>query len=69
VRDELGSAGCGDIDELLAALRAIQRERVDLDQRRDAVVDELMRRGVSWARLGAALGVSRQAAHKRYSST
>jgi ATP-dependent Clp protease ATP-binding subunit ClpX len=68
VRDEQDAARSGGTDELLAALRSIQGERADLDQRQDRVVDALLQRGVSWARFGAALGVTRQAAHKRYSS-
>jgi hypothetical protein len=55
-------------EELLKALASVQLQRRELEDRQRQLVEALLRARVSWGRLGAALGVSRQAAHKRYSS-
>ena len=59
----------GKIDEeLLANVGRIAASR---DQVEEAVMDRiqrLRRRGVTWARLGEALGVSRQSAWERFST-
>ena len=55
-------------DELLAALPATAEA---VERAADGVrdhVDVLRRRGVSWEKIAAALGVSRQAAWERFSS-
>jgi hypothetical protein len=64
-----GAASSPEVEELLEALASVRRQRLELDARQEQLVEALVRAGVSWGRLGAALGVSRQAAHKRYSST
>jgi len=46
-----------------AALRA---SAAALEQRRDQAVEAAIAAGATWAQLGAALGVSSQAAHKRF---
>src|SRR4051794_16835220 len=49
------------------ALTAIRRMRKELDLVEEAQVSNALAQGWSWARIGHALGVSRQAAHHRYS--
>lgn len=54
-------------DELLTALPA---SAAQVEARRDVLqtqIDILRKRGVSWAAIGAALGISRQAAWERFS--
>ena len=46
----------------LAALRALAGGQVELDRLRREYVAEARRRGVSWAQIGDALGLSRQSA-------
>lgn len=60
--------GDGTIDELLADMAHLAASRDRVEQ---ALVDRVVRlrgRGVSWARVGASLGVSRQAAWERFSA-
>jgi hypothetical protein len=65
----LGADPSPEVDELLEGLTSVVQQRRELDERQERLVEALLRAGVSWGRLGAALGVTRQAAHKRYSST
>jgi hypothetical protein len=54
-------------DELLASLAKVQAAAPQLDAAMHDYVDLLRSRGVSWTRIGAALGVSKQAAWERFS--
>jgi ClpX C4-type zinc finger len=54
-------------DELLTGLAKIQAVVSQADAAVHDHVDVLRRRGVSWTRIGAALGVSKQAAWERFS--
>jgi hypothetical protein len=49
------------------SLAAIRRLRHELDDLEEAQVANALSRGWSWARIGRALGVSRQAVHRKYS--
>src|SRR5215208_3029067 len=49
------------------ALGAIKRLRQELDELEEAQVANALSRGWSWARIGRALGVTRQAVHRKYS--
>src|SRR5438034_11205532 len=48
------------------ALTAIAELRTRLDELEEFQVEDALRRGWSWARIGRALGRTRQAVHKRY---
>ena len=54
-------------DELLASLGRIESVVAQVDRAMHDHVDILRGRGVSWTRIGAALGVSKQAAWERFS--
>jgi hypothetical protein len=54
-------------DELLTGLAKIQAVVPQIDAAVHDYVDLLRDRGVSWTRIGAALGVSKQAAWERFS--
>jgi hypothetical protein len=54
--------------ELLSCVKACEASVAALRQLQRARVDMLRRREVSWAAIGEALGVSRQAAWERFSS-
>ena len=54
-------------DELLASLARIQAVGAQVDAAVHDHVDILRGRGVSWTRIGQALGVSKQAAWERFS--
>ena len=54
-------------DELLVSLARVQAAAPQLDAAMHDYVDLLRSRGVSWTRIGAALGVSKQAAWERFS--
>jgi hypothetical protein len=54
-------------DELLASLAKVQAVVPQIDAAMHDYVDILRSRGVSWTRIGAALGVSKQAAWERFS--
>ena len=54
-------------DELLAGLAKIQAVVSQADAAVHDHVDVLRSRGISWTRIGAALGVSKQAAWERFS--
>jgi hypothetical protein len=55
----------GDV-ALLNMLTAIKQESVDLDAKLTREVRRARRAGVSWERIGAALGISVQAASQRW---
>lgn len=54
-------------DELLASLARIQAVAAQVDAAVHDYVDTLRGRGISWTRIGEALGVSKQAAWERFS--
>jgi ClpX C4-type zinc finger protein len=54
-------------DELLASLARAQAAAPQIDAAIHDYVDILRARSVSWTRIGAALGVSKQAAWERFS--
>jgi hypothetical protein len=54
-------------DDLLASLARVQAVVPQIDAAMHDYVDTLRARGVSWTRIGAALGVSKQAAWERFS--
>ena len=58
-----------DVPEMLEHLRLIVRGREELDNMQDHWVHCLMACGVSFVEIGAALGVTRQSVHSRYSGT
>lgn len=54
-------------DELLETLPRIALVSAQVDARMRTLVDLLRARGVAWARIGKALGVTRQSAWERFS--
>jgi hypothetical protein len=54
-----------DIADRLAAVAALRRLA---DQLEDAAVEEAMRAGWGWPRVAEALGVTRQAVHKKHAA-
>jgi ATP-dependent Clp protease ATP-binding subunit ClpX len=54
-------------DEILASLPKIATVSAQTDARIQSLVDLLRGRGVAWARIGAALGVTRQSAWEKFS--
>ena len=54
-------------DELLASLAKVQATAVQAEAAVHEFVDVLRGRGISWTRIGATLGVSKQAAWERFS--
>jgi ClpX C4-type zinc finger len=54
-------------DEMLVSLARAQAAVPQIDAAIHDYVDTLRARGVSWTRIGAALGVSKQAAWERFS--
>jgi DNA-directed RNA polymerase specialized sigma24 family protein len=50
----------------LRALRAAAALQADANQRTEILVRRARNAGCTWAEIAAALGVSRQAVHKRY---
>lgn len=57
-----------DDDGLLEQMPKIERVRTQVDDHLRALVDEARQRGLSWDRVGAALGMRRQSAWERFSS-
>jgi hypothetical protein len=53
-------------EALLANLRGVASVTKNVDRRFKSTVMELRRRGNSWAKIGEALGISRQAAWERF---
>jgi DNA invertase Pin-like site-specific DNA recombinase len=58
-------AQAGD-DDPLRALAATARLQREISQREAVAVRRARARGASWAQIAAALGVSRQAVHRKY---
>ncbi|HET7668190.1 MAG TPA: hypothetical protein VFK56_19415 [Mycobacterium sp.] len=56
-------------DELLERIPVIASSAVNIEAGLRDRVHELRDRGVSWARIGAALGMTRQSAWERFSAT
>jgi hypothetical protein len=54
-------------EDMLASLAKVQAVVPQIDATMHDYVDILRSRGVSWTRIGAALGVSKQAAWERFS--
>jgi hypothetical protein len=67
VRVSPGSSRLDPDDELVAALPASAAAVDAVEEKLRSHVSELKQRGVSWDRIAAALGVSRQAAWERFS--
>jgi len=57
-----------DDEQLLSRTVALNASRGQVDQALAGYVRELRARGVTWAALGAALGISRQSAWERFAS-
>jgi hypothetical protein len=64
---ELGSPAGQSDEELLASLARIQATAAQADAALHDHVGSLRERGISWTRIGAAVGVSKQAAWERFS--
>ncbi len=54
-------------DELLDSMVRLHQSREDIERAVSRYVRALRRRGVTWTRIGHALGISRQSAWERYS--
>lgn len=73
--DEIENANGGDgpdpiasVDgDVLRAIRTAATEQAEAQARVDAAVADAREKGASWTVIGAMLGISRQAALKRYS--
>lgn len=59
-------AGDAGSDDPILALRAIERMRRELDQQELLAVRRARNRNASWQLIALALGISRQAVHKKY---
>jgi ClpA/ClpB-like protein len=59
------AAELGDPQQALAAVSDLRRRLDDLEEYH---VETALARGASWSEVGAALGISKQAAHKRFAS-
>ena len=55
-------------DELLAGMARLDASRTQVEQAVDHYAQALRERGVSWARIGEALGISRQSAWERFTA-
>jgi biotin operon repressor len=51
----------------LVELKLVAFDRLDLEEREDFAVQAARASGASWAQIGAALGMSRQAAWQQFS--
>lgn len=63
--DEIASQAVNEPDpeEALRALQVMRTELVEFERER---VAQALRAGASWSRIAAALGISKQAAHRKY---
>lgn len=52
--------------DLLSGLTAAARARKDLDQVEATLVAQAREKGLSWAQIAEAIGVTKQAIHQRY---
>lgn len=65
--DEFAALAAGTADpDPLRGLRAMAGIRSEVERREAALVRRARNGGASWARIAAALGVSKQAVHKKY---
>ena len=53
-------------DEPLTALRALAETRTDLEREEAVLVHRARNRGLTWAAIADALGVSKQAVHQKH---
>jgi hypothetical protein len=60
------SEGVANSTDALNMLGAVRLVELAANQARRAIVDEARAGGFTWAEIGDALGVSRQAAHERF---
>lgn len=58
-----------DSDDPLAALRATSHATAELERITTVQVRRARNQGASWTQIAAALGVSKQAVHKKYGGT
>ncbi len=66
--DDVAGAGASlSLDDLAAALRKARREERNAQARQALIVQQMRVQGASWAVVAACLGVTREAACKRYS--
>lgn len=63
---EATAAKAADLTDPKAGLRAVAALRTHLESLELQQVEAALRAGLSWQEIAAALGVSRQAAHKRF---
>ena len=61
--------GVSNSDDILDMIGAVRLVELAAAQARRAIVAEARAEGRTWDEIGDALGVSRQAAHERFSST
>lgn len=61
------AAAAGDITDPVAGLRAVASLRLMTESLELRQVEAALRAGLSWNDVAAALGVTRQAVHKKYS--
>lgn len=57
-----------DPDGVLAELAALVGERHELERRESVLVRKARNQGIVWEQLAAALGVSKQAVHKKHAA-
>lgn len=57
------------VAEQIATLSAMALQRQIIDQALSALVADARANGATWGDIGAALGITRQAAHQRYART
>ena len=63
---EIGTASAEEGGEPLAELRRLAALRRDISRQEEALVRRARLKGYAWVAIADALGVSRQAAHKKY---
>lgn len=56
-------------EDMVNKIQAATKEAQKATQRRDALVRKARERGATWTQIGYALGVSAQAAQKKYGNT
>jgi hypothetical protein len=53
-------------DDPIAALRSVAAERTELEREEEVLVRRARNRGLTWAAIAGALGVSKQAVHQKH---